>query len=1290
MSIELIGPQGYEYQYIVTALVGLSKLNVVDDLSLVIEKSGGEDAELTLVENGERRVVEIQVKSTSVDLGLQGFTEWLAHFEDHKAQPNLLSRVENDHDRYALFVTRARCTDDMRNFCTDKQISKHELSPLASNKVKDMVGYLQGLYTGRLSPLKGRRKLYCEQQSQHFNANKTALREVMERVIVWEQLQLGELENLIYSILNKDFLIPQSNTYTVLLYILDAIKKSRDKRGDVIPLIREILKKNAANRIFLNPVNVFREETTRLIEQLKQDNVLLLTGVSYCGKTHTAEYIATYFQDMGFYCKQEKDISEAYRFLINEENEDRLCILEDPFGHLNFKQNTPDKMEMISKVISKLRTNRKLIVTSRKDLLKQNYGLPELNNWKIDKFQWNDLSVEDKSLMFKVWEEYSKHKALPKDIIQVLKSGIERSTYDQLLQPGQLRYLAYKELDELKGKSFEELYSLANEDARNISAFFSQQSTDFLKVILVLGCGATTISPIFLDVIRYILSKPQGRLSIREGGWDSDFDREHSFPVYPELRELTDGESEALDLLETRGFIQFDSNHYRFTHPTYLEAVKQTIKFMHTGIKQRIMIELLDQGMFCLHPKTAFLFTRNIESIYIMFEHNTHIQQQLVDLAYSAGTKSIFPAVRDIAITFLIKIIEQLDHEKQRDIIDVIQQHTPGIMQLKWEVDIPWLGGQIGYNMSDYWKAEMDNFVDVTVLSTYLDKVTKGKSLSIREAWLLVNNFYYNFSDSDNIRILRYLLTFDEAFIREKAAYLLLKVYGGYYPEVIPTVFLDNHPSVMFAAIKGSFHLWYKVDFTTKAILLRYLKQALENKFVAAVAHDFMIHFSEYLKYKEEGWKELKSEQKAELWNLWAYLFPSFFKSIPEKMIQIHEARFFDTITKATYFICPEQIIILVESWLGWVDRRLTFSLPDEFGMALGEILIKGTKSNPAIRERLSLQLLSHPDTNFLFVIINDFINGWHDLTAVEQNEVLKLIQSEDKVDARWLKALALTRTDVPEEIVGVILGTNNKSTFKQGPDDIVRNMPEELLTDCLHVYSGYPQPLWWLGTHHAYDTQWDEVILTLLDQENHRSFELALRLFIGNVTSLHFFKRDEASVLSLWKRLCQSSNNQTKVSAFRYLLKNSLQKVGVYSKDLWSIFFSELNSDEQKFYLNQIVEVVEGLSYNEKLTYIFPETIVNKVLEYLPIDHISWFILSNSVMPGNEKLEFFEKMLQTEITSPRLFETYTYIRNYFINNLGLLEDLIIIMKDSLRKKAAAQKLQFEDEFELDDWNSVR
>ncbi|UZN01411.1 hypothetical protein OL548_34100 (plasmid) [Lysinibacillus sp. MHQ-1] len=38
MSIELIGPQGYEYQYIVTALVGLSKLNVVDDLSLVIEK----------------------------------------------------------------------------------------------------------------------------------------------------------------------------------------------------------------------------------------------------------------------------------------------------------------------------------------------------------------------------------------------------------------------------------------------------------------------------------------------------------------------------------------------------------------------------------------------------------------------------------------------------------------------------------------------------------------------------------------------------------------------------------------------------------------------------------------------------------------------------------------------------------------------------------------------------------------------------------------------------------------------------------------------------------------------------------------------------------------------------------------------------------------------------------------------------------------------------------------------------------------------------------------------------
>lgn len=1293
-SVELIGPQGYEYQYVVTALIGLLKLKNTKNLTLVIEKTGGEDAELTLLENGEVKTVEIQVKSTSSDLNLKQFTGWLAHFEDHKANANLLLRLENDQNRYALFVTRARCTDEMRSFCTMKEIVYHERNPILATNINDFLSYLGSIYTGKLSELKEQRGEFCRQQAERLRANKSNLKELTQRVNIWEQLNVDELETVIYSLLNREYLIPQSHTQTVLLYILEAIRESRNRRSDVIPLIKEILKKNAADRIFLNEVNVLREETNSLIEQLETNNVLLLTGVSYCGKTHTAEYIATHFQNRGFHGKQVQEISAASRFLISDDNEDKLCILEDPFGHSGLEDNAPDKMERITKLINKLRPNRKLIITTRKDLLTQFFGSDDINQWKMDYFDWVDLSVEDKEWMIKVWEEYAAFKGHPKDIINLVKEGIEQSNNDQVLQPGQLRHLAFKESSELEGRSFRELYSLANEDARRISTFFGRQSTDFLKVVLSLGCGASTITPISYDEIKYILSNSSKKLSM----WEEDedifgFDEGDSFPNYTELRELNEAELQALDLLESRGFIKFDFNTYRFTHPTYLEAAKQTVQFMRTGVRQRSLLGLLEQGLFCLHPKTAAMFSKNIETIFPAFQNSPNVQKELVDLSYLAGTKSIFPVVRDMAVTFLIKIIDQLDEQKQKSVVRAIKKNKPDILKLEWEGDIPWSSRRMGFDLYEFLKRDTDNRINTDEMIKYLEKIRNEESLLTREAWLLANNFHCQFSDSDNIKLLKYLITFDEAFIREKAAYLILKVYGGYYPDVWPLVFLDSHPNVLFEAIKGSFHIWYKADYSTKARLLKHLTNIMEDTFVAAVSNDFIIHFSEYIEHKENGWKELTHAQKADLWNLWASLFHPFFKNIPDKIVQIHESRLLNTIRKSTEFLCPEHIVILVQSWLSWVEKYLQFSLPQEFGMALGEILISGTKSKPEIRESISSKLLSHRDTNFLFTILNDYIDGWAHLTHREKEEIIQLLQSDDRIDGRWLKALALTRTNVPEEIEEAIL--EDSQVLLKDPKEIIQVTPEDLLTDCLHVYSGFPQPLFWLGTHGAHGTVWKQVILALLDNEDHKAFGLSLKIFIGRVTDQDFLQTDEHTVFTIWKEICQSTRKETKDSAFHYLLKYSISKVGVYSKELWNIFFQSLKAEEERErYVDGILKVAEALTYYEELTYIFPEDIVNtKIITKLPTDYMSWGLLVDDQREVQDKLLLFQQMLKEEETSPRLFITYDYISNYFRKTNLLndnLEELITIARNRLMEKSDSQKDAFDDHFELPNWYSLR
>ena len=104
MSIVQVGPQGYEFQYLATCLIGLNNMNESQP-RLLVEQEDGEDAEMRFSASCGSQVIEIQAKSSLEDVGLVELAGFLTHFTPRKADQNLLGRILSD----KLMASRPLC-----------------------------------------------------------------------------------------------------------------------------------------------------------------------------------------------------------------------------------------------------------------------------------------------------------------------------------------------------------------------------------------------------------------------------------------------------------------------------------------------------------------------------------------------------------------------------------------------------------------------------------------------------------------------------------------------------------------------------------------------------------------------------------------------------------------------------------------------------------------------------------------------------------------------------------------------------------------------------------------------------------------------------------------------------------------------------------------------------------------------------------------------------------------------------------------------------------------------------
>ncbi|MBC2682759.1 DUF4297 domain-containing protein [Bacillus toyonensis] len=1286
-SIELIGPQGYEYQYLVTAYLALELIDDYADIELIVEKDGGEDAEIILTNGDEKLIIEVQVKSNKGELNLNELISWIQHFPSKESINNLLHRLDVNSNRLALFVTKARCNDDTRHFVTKNISKEHTAPPIKSGDVTHFIETLKNVATNFKSTNLGlARNEFCTKQADYYLNQKNRLRELCKKIIVHEQQLTENIEEKIFRLLNSKYRIPQSICSDISQKLMNAIRDARDQRIDVINTIKHIIESASSSRVFTGNINIEIPIFNELIQTFDKENILLLTGLPFCGKTHVAELIAQTYQDKGFHCKEVKTIEEAFRFLVDSSTEERLCIIEDPFGEVELDISAYQTFNSILNLINKTKQHRKIIITTRIDLLKNITEIDETSTYTMGNNHWFDLTMNSRDFLIKVWQAYSIDKNIPASIRELVRVGITKQEKNELLQPGQIRHLAHREHEELFNKSFDELCTIARQDSRDIGIFLSSKEKEFTNVVYVLGLHASTIIPINLTEIAYILSNDEESPSIRvkSESFTIEDDEDLEYPSYKEEYVTTSPIEETLEYLEARGFIIFENNSYKFSHPTYHEACRFSFN-TRMRFKTESLLKILEKGHSCLNPVTALQAANQLNYLY---KTKKNQQTRIIEIAMKS-IHSIYPAVRDAVISFLITNFNELPEVNQHEIINYLRHNQIKNLNLNWFKNIPWLLEKKHGDLTDFRNLfdleKLDSKIEEEILNIISSNKNASSIISSKNMWLLVKN-YNNQHTTENNKILKTALSYNEAFIREKAAYYLMENSNEINEDLIELIFRDSHPTVIYQAVKGCFITWNNYSPDIRKLLIEHLTASFKSKALCAVASRFIIDFGDPYAYENITWNDYPEDHIFEIWDLWAELFPLYLDTIPEKMLRINESHMFNTLTKSMSYLSQEKCVYIINAWIKWVDRNLQFTTPDSFGLSVAEILLEATKNNAEIRMPISEYLLNHTDTCFITVSLNTYIHYWEYLNPHEKYIILELLDSE-RIDIRWLKAIALTRNNVPDVIIELLTGY--KRTLHKLPHEVVTMINENLICDCIHVYCGHPQPLWWLGLHCNTHIFWRSLILELLNHPQHKGFPLALGYFLDKVTDSNFMGLDEVKVLDMWRKLCALNEQNINKLIFNELLTLTVQKGGTIFKDYWRVFFENCIFDIKEYIklLNNYIEAISDR--NENIFTLFEREIYTQ---------LTFSLFDTSILKlyklyrGMDETLLYNllKKIFTE-SSPRLLITLNISREILneIKNITFREELLSLFDETIDNffKVANQKRNtIGTEYEISDW----
>ncbi|MBN3584815.1 hypothetical protein JYB64_20655 [Algoriphagus aestuarii] len=1272
MNVSITGVQGYEYQYKITLLIYL--IHHAENLQLFVESVGNEDALLVLEDNNVKTRIQVQIKHERGSLNTEKLVDWLCHFEGRKKNASLLQRLSDKEDDIVLFATRSRCSDETVFLKSDlDRLSPHLNLKVSREQKKNFITALEQIDHGA-SKLMQARNSFNSQLAQTLKKNKR-LEKLFSGIVIWEEFSDEKVDSTIINILTRKYQIASSLANVTYLELLEEIKNGRNNQKDIQPTLRAVIQKRKIGRPITETDYLFRGDEDKFEKIVLKEKFLLLTGLTLCGKSEVAKVIAANLVDAGYDYHHTSDVKDLKHFFATNIIDHKIAILEDPWGHLNLLPGYEGIFREIEQLLQNLQQHHHVIITSSLHRLFELFQTESLQNCNVLNRTWKDLTERDPAKISKHWQSLSLRRTIDGSVIELVTKGLVQSSSDHLLQIGQLKFLANYEKTELLSKSFHELEHIARRSSREIADWIFGKDPYYSEVLGVLAMVSTSIENVNYLHLRYIFSTDTSRPSFIDKDNVSIFkeDQELKFPSYGTSPILDQRTSTALEYLEERQLIKVFGDSIQFTHPNYYEAGRFSF-IAKTKSRQDRLLEYLTKSVSCTAPDNAYLATRQIQFIYSRLRSD--LKSKLIDIAFSS-LNSVFPAVEDTALAFLSNNIREIQDDRLDKLIGLIQHGGTSTEKISWyNGSIPFFSFEGGFSrlFSTPEKASVERAEDLLNSNTLPP---------IQDGWELLESL----KDGPDVpaHYFQVLFNYRETFIKKRVVLQFFRRLNQSYIYLINDIFSDEHPSIIFTAIRGSFLYWKDFSEEIRPLLIKKMMEAMSKEQVAIRSANLFSTFSAF--YGSEGiftLEELEESDRREIWSVWGLIYPIMVKNLPPDGIFINTARFGATMDEAVKYLDSDTGIEVFKAWFERIHCQILSGLqPDDFEMGIMLNLMQFTGQDSELRKGLFQKLINYPDTSFMLSSLKWALEYWEDLNHEERQEILELLNSS-RDDIRWIKAVMLTREIPPEPIVSKILGQS--SVFQKDVPEILEIMPDSLIQDCLNVFCGFPYPFSRIGVHASNKSLWTKVMLYILTTNYRVGFGVCLQRFLRdgvNGFSSIWVKPEEQ-----WKLICNSGADK------KALVESLIFNIGSCSCSissatmLWRILMHTYSVSENENEFTKIVasriEMLQQTGHKEDLIRIIGRDFINKKL----INEIQPDFLLITILRGIE-----EQYLNNEVTdeifdslSPILDKTHVkfFLTFNYFKHLQLKK--AIPEKVSLMLNSLPNKIDYIGKLQIEEW----
>ncbi len=1247
MSVEIVGAQGFDYQYTVTLYMILKYLEM-DHFEVLVENESFEDAKLSYQLEDKTYHIELQVKKKASEIAYDEFATWLAHFQKSKSDCFILDRIQQSDTNYLVFVTNNRCTDNVSKFVGKENEIKENKICFSAEMLKDLkLRMLKGI--DNKNELGRKRKEHIE---QYFNQKKNELNKVLGRVYIIERKD--QIEREICIILKEQYQIPKMICRDVMNQMLDVVRQGRNSGEDITALIREILKNKRFSRVLPEDKSFYKRDSIDILKsELLQKNLLLLTGVPFSGKTYIAKTIAQELQDNGYYVKLTDNIiedQEAYYFLMSPENDSRLLLIEDPFGHIGKSENYIQIRDKIEGLIrDRLSINRKVIITSRLDILLDVFQKKQIEECKIQGNGWINTSISSKEEAEKIWLRFYGESDESLQVFERLKRSFDHHDETVFLEIGEMRHLllSVQNINVLTHMSTDEIIKQARISSEEVCRKIKSYGETYKDIFILLGCFCNTVRSVSVKDLAYILCSNEESVSIRQkmeeevtvsiGDRQKNSHIHQEFPVYAQMPKLDEDIISILRVLCEKGYIYKEriTNEIYFLHPIYTYAsklllqeeieddwdIEKYIKYMRRAIGS-----LSSNAAFCSLCQLGQEFDR---------------EQMIIDCIVE-GSRSIFPAIRDVSILYLDQNFDNLNEQVQKDFMKNIRNGRTADKYMQWNGNECWyqMDGKHYFdffNMDDFWGKDI-NFT----LEEIEERVRKKENFSKKEIYDILSS---SLADNLSREFLEYTLLSDEAVIRSRAIFYLFKNYAAKL-DFEKTEYLQRFENynVVYGMLKGMFSSVN--DFSEENVkkLIIYFQKQFERKSVSMYVEDLFDKFGDEYDSKAIDWGKYAEAERLRIWKIWAALFSKWLVCFPAKFMGMNEPHMSLNIDRSLkYLNNQKEVVDVANAWIQWIHNYSKYHSVNDYGMSVLDYLITGTKNSACLRKGMIKKELKVNSTSLVTAHISHIVDLWDMLTDEERKDICEYLKNEMRGDMKWIQAVALTRKNVTKDIQIAITG--NVFLDKE-PKKIIDTLNEKnILTECLHIFCGFPQPLWFNGYHHSGKySLWDGVMMEVLKKDIvDENYNISLREMIDEL----YNNNDHRFVngYDVYKEML--SDEEKRKQIFERLAYTSVTQ-NQDNKKMWDELLQACSEEEKKQYfliISNFIEMVgyENMGYNGLLCEYELKDIVHYILPCFSSDQ-SIYKLSDAMLlmyRNIQEMEVDESKKVKQLYETMVQETY-------------------------------------------------